>query len=95
MQTITLYRYTRSDGGITTSPIKPDTPFDLRYRLIADEGKALTDGTTVTTCTDTDKPDAWTEIDAPGEEPNAPDDPNAATEKDYQAALEQMGVSLE
>lgn len=89
MQTITLYRYTRPDGGVTTSPIKPDTPFDLRYRLIADEGKALTDGTTVTECTDTDKPDAWTEIDAPE------DDPNAATEADYQAALEEMGVSLE
>lgn len=88
MQTITLYRYTRPDGGITTSPIKPDVPFDLRYRLIADEGKALTDGTTVTECTDTDKPDAWTEIDAP-------DDPDAATEADYQEALEQMGVSLE
>lgn len=91
MQTITLYRYTRPDGGITTSPIKPDTPFDLRYRLIADEGKALTDGTTVTACTDTDKPDVWTEIDAPDD----PENPNAATEADYQAALEQMGVSLE
>ena len=88
MQTIILYRYTRPEGGITTSPIKPDTPFDLRYRLIADEGKALTDGTTVTECTDTDKPDAWTEIDAP-------DDPDAATEADYQAALEEMGVNLE
>ena len=88
MQTITLYRYTRPDGGITTSPIEPDTPFALRYRLIADEGKALTDGTTVTECTDTDNPDAWTEIDAP-------DDPNAATEADYQAALEEMGVNLE
>lgn len=91
MQTITLYRYTRPDGGITTSPIEPDTPFDLRYRLIADENKALTDGTTVTTCTDTDKPDAWTEIDAPDD----PENPNAATEADYQAALEEMGVSLD
>lgn len=91
MQTITLYRYTRPDGGVTVSPIKPDVPFDLRYRLIADENKALTDGTTVTACTDTDKPDAWTEIDAPDD----PENPNAATEADYQAALEQMGVSLE
>lgn len=67
MQTITLYRYTRHDGGITTSPIKPDVPFDLRYRLIADENKTLTDGVTVTACTDTDNPDAWTEIDDLGE----------------------------
>ncbi len=91
MKTITLYRYIRSNGGVTVSPIKPDTPFDLRYRLIADEGKALTDGTTVTECTDTDKPDAWTEIDAPDD----PENPNAATEADYQEALEEMGVSLE
>lgn len=68
MQTITLYRYTRSDGGITTSPVQPDgVDYDLRYRLIADEGKTLTDGTTVTTCTDTADPVIWTEIDDPGD----------------------------
>ena len=68
MQTITLYRYARADGGVTTSPVMPDSiSYDLRYRLIADEGKALTDGATVTTCTDTDDPTRWTEIDDPGE----------------------------
>lgn len=68
MQTITLYRYTRPNGGITTSPVMPDgVDYDLRYRLIADERKALTDGTTVTTCTDVSSPDGWTEIDDPGE----------------------------
>lgn len=69
MQTITLYRYTRPDGGITTSPIAPPdgTEYETRYRLIADEGMALTDGTTTTACTDTDEPAKWTEIDDPGE----------------------------
>ena len=69
MQTITLYRYTREDGGVTTSPIAPPdgTTYDLRYRLVADEGKALTDGVTVTTCTDVTSSDGWTEIDDPGE----------------------------
>lgn len=69
MQTITLYRYTRPDGGVTTSPIAPPdgTDYGIRYRLIADEGKTLTDGTTTTTCTDTADPVIWTEIDDPGD----------------------------
>ena len=66
MQTITLYRYTRPDGGVTTSPIKPDAAdYSLKYRLIADEGKLLTDGTTVAICVDVDSPEGWTETDAP------------------------------
>lgn len=68
MQTITLYRYIRADGGITTSPVKPDGEYTEMYRLIADEGKALTDGTTVTNCADVASPDGWTEIDAPDDE---------------------------
>lgn len=70
MQTITLYRYARQDGGVTVSPTMPPdgTAYDTRYRLIADEGKALTDGVTTTTCTDADSADGWTEIPAPPEE---------------------------
>lgn len=69
MQTITLYRYARADGGITTSPVAPPdgTAYDLRYRLVADEGKVLTDGTNTTVCADVDSPDGWTEIDDLGE----------------------------
>lgn len=69
MQTINLYRYTRGDGGITTSPVQPpdSTTYELRYRLIADDGKALTDGVTITACADVTAPDGWTEIDDPGE----------------------------
>lgn len=67
MQTITLYRYVRPDGGITTSPVKPNGEYTEMYRLIADEGKALTDGVTITACTDTSDPYIWMEIDDPGE----------------------------
>lgn len=68
MQTITLYRYTRTDGGVSTSPVKPDTAeYSVKYRLIAEEGKALTDGTTVAGCVDVESPDGWTEIDAPND----------------------------
>lgn len=63
MQTITLYRYTRPDGGISVSPIKPNVEYTEMVRLIADEGKALTDGTNTTTCTDASSAEGWTEID--------------------------------
>ena len=89
MQTITLYRYTRPDGGVTVSPQKPEGEYTTLCRLVAEEGKALTDGTTITPCIDTDAPDAWSEIDG-----ETPGDPDAATEADYQAALEEMGVDL-
>ena len=64
MQTITLYRYTRPDGGVTVSPEQPDegTAYELRYRLIADEGLSLTNGEVFTQCTDTATPDAWREV---------------------------------
>ena len=65
MQIITLYRYTRPDGGISVSPIKPNVKYTEMVRLIADEGKALTDGTNTTTCTDVSSAEGWTEIDAP------------------------------
>ena len=66
MQTITLYRYARADGGVSTSPVKPDTTeYTVKYRLIADDGKALTDGTTVAGCVDVESPEGWTETDAP------------------------------
>ena len=63
MQTITLYRYTRPDGGISVSPIKPNIEYTEMVRLVADEGKALTDGTNTTTCTDVSSAEGWTEID--------------------------------
>lgn len=65
MQTITLYRYTRPDGGISVSPIKPNVKYTEMVRLVADEGKALTDGTNTTMCIDVSSAEGWTEIDAP------------------------------
>lgn len=65
MNNITLYKYNRPDGGINISPIKPDTEHTTLHRLIADEGKILTDGETLTSVIDTYTPEVWTEIDAP------------------------------
>lgn len=62
MQILSLYRYTRPDGGVTVSTVKPDTEYTELTRLVAGEGMVLTDGTTVTSCTDTDNPGAWNEV---------------------------------
>lgn len=68
MQTIPLYKFTRADGGVSVSPRMPNVPYTEMYRLVADEGKALTqDGVNTTICTDTEFPYLWREVDAPKE----------------------------
>jgi hypothetical protein len=63
MQIIPLYRYHRADGGVTVSPVKPDTEYTELCRLIADDGKGLTqDGITTCDCIDTDSVASWYEI---------------------------------
>ena len=58
-----LYRFFREDGGVTESINKPDgVEHTTRFRLIASEGKLLTDGTTETYCIDVDSADGWSEI---------------------------------
>lgn len=85
MQTIILYRYSRLDGGVTTSPVKPEGDYTEMYRLVADEGKVLTqDGVEFAACVDVASVDGWYEVDEPDDN---------ATEADYLAALERFGVS--
>ena len=86
MQKITLYKYTREDGGVTVSPIKPDTEYTEMFRLVADEGKVLVNGDITTTCTDVVSTEGWEEID---------DVENEATDADYQNALENLGVNFD
>ena len=62
MKTINLYRYVRPDGGVTVSTIQPEVEYTTLYRLIADEGMLLTNGTTKTTCTDVTDVSEWSEI---------------------------------
>ena len=63
MQTITMYRYVRADGGTTVSFTKPDVEYTETYRLVADEGRLMTDGTEYTICVDTDVISNWIEVD--------------------------------
>ena len=63
-----IYRFVREDGGVTVSPDKPEVDYIEKVRLIADEGKVLTqDGETTYSCIDVDSTDGWYEIDAPAE----------------------------
>ena len=59
MSIIPLYRYTRPDGGVTVSPIKPDAEYTELCRLVADEGMAITNGVIITDCIDVDSADGW------------------------------------
>lgn len=60
MQAKELYRYSREDGGITVSPTQPmDTEYEACYRLIADEGSAITNGEVITECIDVDDVTGW------------------------------------
>lgn len=63
MELIKLYRYTRPDGGIDVSPIIPNTDYTELVRIVADEGKMLTqDGENFTGCIDTDSAEGWHEV---------------------------------
>lgn len=64
MEIKTLYKYEREPGKTTVSPNKPDCEYTEMYRLIADEGKVLTNGTTETSCVDTETKDGWVEKEA-------------------------------
>ena len=58
-----LYRVNRSDGGVSITPDKPtDRTYTETYRLIADEGMILTDGTNTFPCIDTNEPSKYTEV---------------------------------
>lgn len=70
MKIVSLYKYTRADGGTTISPAKPnpDTEYVEMFRLIADECKELMNGDVRTPCIDVEHIEGWTEIDAESKE---------------------------
>lgn len=61
MEIKTLYK-TVIDGKTTVSPIEPQTPYTLTYRVMAADGAEITDGETVCTVIDTDTPSDWHEV---------------------------------
>lgn len=63
-----LYKFKREDGGTTVSLKKPKESYKKMYRLIADEGKAITDGEKIVTVIDIDSYAGWKNCDLPKEE---------------------------
>lgn len=62
MKKVTLYRYEREAGKITVSTSKPDCEYTEIFRLIADDGKVLTNGNDTVYCMDTELIDGWSEV---------------------------------
>lgn len=84
----TLY----TGNGVSLSPVWAEGRTESKYvRLIADEGRAITDGDTVTVCVDVLAEDAqnWRDCEMPPVEES-----EEATEADYQSALRDMGVEV-
>jgi hypothetical protein len=68
METKTLYRVKRNDGGISYTLLRPNGSYTEKFRLVAEYGKVLTrDGITFYTVIDTDSLAGWYEVDAPAE----------------------------
>lgn len=82
MQIIPLYKYEREGGGITVSPIKPNVEYTEMYRLVADEGKVLTNGKDVAWCVDVESVDGWIEIDEPTTETTNQPEPREEDDDD-------------
>ena len=65
-----LYKSERKGGGYTVSPLKPDSHYQVRWRLIAEEGKAITNGEKTVTVIDVQtrkECDEWIDCDLPEE----------------------------
>ena len=70
MQIINLYKYQRHDGGFDIGPNQPqDRDYTQMYRLVAEVGKLLTDGTDFKTpCIDVEDTAGWYEVDDTSED---------------------------
>lgn len=65
-----IYKYERTPGRLTISPRRPLCTYTQMFRLIADEGKILTNdgGQTQLHCIDVENLEGWVEIDLPVQE---------------------------
>ena len=70
MQRKMIYRYQRPDGGYTVTPVKPEGTYNTRWRLIAEDGMAITNGEMTVTVIDVihrNDCEAWTDCELPDE----------------------------
>lgn len=72
-----LYKSERKGGGYTVSLVKPEGHYQVRWRLIAEEGKGITDGERIVTVIDVvhrKNCEAWADCDLPEEQNMLPID---------------------
>lgn len=67
MTTVNLYKYIDGSETIITPNKREESDTPYCYRLIADEGKVLKNGTDETPCVDTHTPSEWMEVPEEGE----------------------------
>lgn len=95
MQTRNLYKYETADG-YAVSPNNPGSAYTGMYRMIADEGKALTKDGGLNCAGVVDIPEAdlalWREIDAPTEDDNEQSDMIAALRAEVSALRADLGT---
>lgn len=93
MQKINLYKYTRSYGGTTVSPIQPDVPYATMVRLIADEGKQLTkNNIDFYECADGESDEGWIEVEPEDTSPISNEE--AQYTQELEKALGIIGVEV-
>ena len=63
MQIKPLYKCVRPDGGVTITPVQPDSTYTQLYRLIAEGAGEITNGETTTTCIDVESYEGWYDVD--------------------------------
>lgn len=63
MQIKPVYKYVRSDGGVTITPVQPDSAYTQLYRLIAEGSGEITNGEITTTCVDVESYEGWHDVD--------------------------------
>ena len=68
MTTVNLYKYIERSSTVITPNKREaaDTPYC--YRLVADEGKSVTDGIIYAPCVDTHNPENYREVEGSGDE---------------------------
>lgn len=82
MERIILY----TDGNSLSTTAFDNWEVAKFVRLVADEGKAITDGIDIINRIDTNRPENWSDCDSPEEA--------EVTEADYITALNEMGVEV-
>lgn len=71
MTTINLYKYIEGASTVITPNKRDESDTPYCYRLVADEGKSITDGTIYAPCVDTHTPENYHEVEGSGDEVSA------------------------